>query len=148
MDGNCLAEMVGYGLPGIAGNGLSEYDGIRRAGANMVGDTYWPYNEPQYVLSVFSRPIFGNNVQPLEWQSTPGDSGGGWLIDVNGQLELAAINSFAVNYGNYGFGSLSGALDITIPEYRSWILSQVPEPSSIALLTLGALLLAASRRRQ
>ena len=112
-----LMYMAGFGVPGVAGSGYWTYDVIKRAGCNIVGDIWSPLIESQYVMCKFTR--LSNGGQPLEWQLSDYDSGCGWFINTNGQMQLAALGSFAGPTGNWDFGSSSGALNLTL--YRDWI---------------------------
>jgi hypothetical protein len=64
---------------------------------------------------------------------TPGDSGGGWFIDVNGEMQLAAVTSFYL--GDFSYVGATGALRVSL--YNDWIDSYVPEPTSLLLLVAG-----------
>ena len=84
----------------------------------MVGDTSWPYSEPQFVLCIFNELGY-SNCRDLEWQLTSFDSGSGWFVQTNGTYQLAAIGCFYALSGTWDYYSISGALDIT--RYRGWI---------------------------
>jgi len=135
-----VSVFAGYGKPGTAGNGIGIWDHVRRAGQNTIGDAYWPYADSQYMISMLDEAAYGGS-QPIEWMGSPGDSGGASFLLDNGQLTLVGINSFVIRQGNYDIGSGTGTLNITLPDYRDWIVSQVPEPSSAVLLGGGFLLM-------
>jgi hypothetical protein len=141
---------IGYGM---TGNGLSGalpgVDGNVRGFQNVIdGD----FGNPGVLLgSDFDNPLnaaesdFGSPIPlALEGSVANGDSGGGVFINVNGTTYLSGIVSFVAardgsansDYGDVnGFGRISAALP--------WIISttNVPEPSSTALVILGAALL-------
>ena len=109
-----------------------------RAGSNLAtnfgGDGPYAFAEPQYWIAQFD-PLGFPNVQPLEWQSAPGDSGAGWFANIDGQSILVGINSFEA--GSY---TASGA--IRVSRYDEWIqttMADVPEPSTLILVASGSL---------
>jgi hypothetical protein len=74
-----------------------------------------------------------------------GDSGSAAFVNVNGQWQLAGINTFAVTFagGPIAEGAFgTGGGGIVLKGYASWIngviATPVPEPESGALLLLGA----------
>lgn len=139
-----IVTMAGFGHPGTPAGYLPE-DGMKRAGQNLVdrhgGGAYW-WIEQQYALTYFSNR---GGPQSLEWQGTPGDSGGGWFVERDGEWMLAAVTSFAVAGGGAGsedyflLRSMTGAIETH--SYASWIrsITAVPEPEEVA--TLSAVLL-------
>jgi len=152
---NTTLYMAGYGKPGIAtgnaGANWLPFDGKKRAGSN-VGDHFggienggiW-WIEPQYWTVRFDPPGWGGE-QPLEWQSSPGDSGGGWFADINGRSQLVGINDFSVSSIDYGYNSRSAAIRVSL--YNDWIdqVTGLPEPATVGLLLLAVPLLARRRR--
>ena len=111
----------------------------------------------------------------LEGLIAPGDSGGGLFIDVAGQTFLAGVNSFGMAWDgkvDSDYGDASG--DTRVSAFNAWINSVlgpaafnvngtsltadeegmqtaglfdvIPEPASMSLLALGALLLIRRRR--
>ncbi len=149
-----VMHMAGFGRPGTAANGYGAFDGIKRAGNNIAqefgGDRPpWHRAESQYWLADFNA--FYDDAQPLEWQTTPGDSGGGWFAQVGGEMQLVGINSGWL--GDYGDG-VSTAIRTSL--YNDWIYEtmdshpSVPEPSSFLMFLTGSLVFgswSAIRRR-
>ena len=140
-------DLVGFGRAGTPSTGAST-DGRRRAGTNRLTDVDHPAYEG-YLRATFPAP--GNpNFMPLGMLAMPGDSGGGWFIDVNGEKHLAGITSFQSVGAIAGYGDLSGATHFS-PATLTWIyetmdLHAVPEPSSLILLVIGAAAAARSKR--
>ncbi|MBP7937610.1 MAG: trypsin-like serine protease [Phycisphaerae bacterium] len=111
---------AGFGRPGSVETGMLSPDWKKRAGNNEVSAE--AFGLGGYIQALFRQ---GPNALPLEWASTPGDSGGPWLTEAN---ELFAVDSFAVN------GVLSGGQPIY--PHLPWIYSVtgLPEPGTLVLM--------------
>lgn len=113
-----LGTMVGFGT---TGNGLTGYiadtSGTKRAGENridMLGNSFntrWSNNLmiADFDSSTSSLNVMGSAMpEVLEYFQTPGDSGGGWFVDVGGP-KLAGVYSFFREAGiRFGIGSPEG----------------------------------------
>jgi hypothetical protein len=125
-----LMYMAGYGQPGTYHTGLQPFDGIKRAGSNVAekfgDDPPHTTAQNQYWMSAFT--LYDLNYQPLEWQSSPGDSGGAWFADIDGQMRLVGINNGV--YGDYGNG-YSFALRTSL--YNDWITTTIATHSPAPL---------------
>ena len=144
------AEFItaGYGNPGIFGQPLGAFDGIRRGGRNVIESAGANFPqvtvEDQFFVSDFDA--FSNSALPLEWQGSENDSGSPWFVDVNGEYQIAGI----VN------GGLTGNTDtfaIRTALYNDFIndtiqSNSVPEPVTMSLLGLGMIGAAIRRRRK
>ncbi|MDB4382578.1 trypsin-like serine protease, partial [Akkermansiaceae bacterium] len=117
--------MAGYGLHGIYGGSLSD-DTIKRAGTNIVEG----FSDGADNMRVNFDP---SSASHLEWKGTPGDSGGGWFIDVNGDWQLAGVSDWASTpLEGLGF---AGATRVS--SYNGWIdqtMASAPEPTSAVLV--------------
>jgi len=137
--------MAGYGNPGVWPTS-GAFDGIRRAGEN-VGDSLGGLEgevEEQYWLAEFDDAT--EQPLPIEWVGSRNDSGGPWLADVDGTMQLVGITSFVV-----GDFESTGAIRTSL--YNGWIdttiaSASVPEPTSTALMTIGLLAWLGVRRRK
>lgn len=97
-------------------------------------------------------PALGNN---RESGIGGGDSGGPSFTNLNGQLTLAATNTFTGYFTGQTPGTFGTYLGgIVLGTYEQYLISAsvdsltfVPEPGSMALLGLGAVILMRSRRR-
>jgi len=142
-----MASMAGYGTIGLAGQGLQTYNGLRYGGQNTIGEVYYPSVDPQYLVTRFDAPNSGV-AAALEWQGTPGDSGGPWMVQVGGVWEVAAVSSGVNHDPSFSFGDVTFANNVF--DYLGWIQSytSVPEPTTGAVLVLGiACLLGRGKRR-
>ena len=142
------AEFItaGYGQPGVFGSPLGDFDGIRRGGRNVIDSSGAAFGvttiENQFFVSDFDR-FDSDNPLPGEWQSSNGASGSPWLVDINGNLVLAGITNGSLDNDLFSFG-------ISTPRFNDFIsttIEPVPEPGTMALLTL-ALFGGAMRRRR
>lgn len=131
-------SMAGFGLPGIAGEGVSD-SRLRYGGVNVVNDVPRPVLlDSGYIYTHFTAPNAGG--LPLEWNGTPGDSGGAWMALRGNVWEVAAISSGGITYPGYDFGSITYAMPVSgaLPWIDSF--AAVPEPEQYAALA-GALCL-------
>lgn len=139
-----LIYATGYGQHGTAGNGPGVFDGVERAGTNVI------IHDPldlSFMYYAFDQPSFSSTT-PLEIQGSPNDSGGAWF-NVHG--ELIGINSFVDNaFDTYSYTSTTAATKVWM--YNDWIdsyvISPVPEPGTILLLGSCAPFLFVARCRQ
>lgn len=136
------AYMAGYGQYGIL-NGDLQRDQFLRAGANVV------YRGPSSTNDTWTVDLAGlrpNDRIDMEWKGTPGDSGGGWFIDVDGEWQLGAItsSSFLPYNGPYTTSATS------VSRFATWIGSNVtaiPEPNAFFLCCAGVMFFATRCRR-
>ncbi len=139
-------NMVGYGGLGVYPATSLTFDGIRRAGTNTIysmGSVTLGV-QPQYALTEFNPN--GPLTTSLEFGLSPGDSGGGWFINDNGEMKLVAITSFE-------FSSYAYAGGITIGNEMAWIetttsFAAVPEPPTWIMTMVGIPLLILISRKQ
>ncbi len=93
-----------------------EYDGIKRAGENIIDQIGDPVIviSSRYMLAEFDDrgPPYGN-VLPLEMGGSPGDSGSGWFADLDSQSQLIGITGFGRGY------DLTGIIRLDL--YLDWI---------------------------
>ena len=125
------ACMAGFGQPGIAGSGVSPYDGIKRAGENIIGDASYPsWLESQYLISRFDAPDSASAVA-LEWQGSPGDSGGPWMVQDSGIWQVAGISSGITLDPNYNFGNITYATGVS--SNLDWIYGVIGVKPSLSI---------------
>lgn len=136
-----LMFTAGFGTLGTGTSGLGAYDGIGRAGSviaeTFASDPPGVYGESQYWNAEMHIPLDAL-AQPLEWQTSPGDSGGGWFANIDGRFQLVGIDSYY--RGFYGYGGDSGAIRVSL--YNDWIdshVAAVPEPSTFAYVIAAAM---------
>jgi hypothetical protein len=140
-----VATFVGYGFTGTGSGGQQiGVDPEKRAFQNAIDTSF---NNLEFLLGCdFDNPNditdnwFGSATpETLEGCVSNGDSGGGVFLTVNSQTYLAGIISFV--YGRDGshnadYGDASGFGQVSA--FNNWILSTIPEPSSMSLLVLAA----------
>jgi len=125
------ACMAGFGRPGTAGNGVSAHDLIKRAGENIIGDASYPYwLESQYLISRFDAPSSASAVA-LEWQGSPGDSGGPWMVQDSGIWQVAGIISGGTLDPSYNFGNITYAMGVS--SYLDWIYGVIGVKPSLSI---------------
>ena len=144
---------VGFGLTGTGLTGYRTLDNKKRAFQNVIdGD----FGNPSVLLgSDFDNPhnpadnSFGESTPlTLEGAVAPGDSGGGVFITIGSQTYLAGVISFIAGTdgnGNADYGDVSGFGRVS--GLYPWIAATVPEPSTITLLVVPALVLLARKLR-
>ncbi len=157
-------DVAGYGLSGSGSTGWTLPFGTLRAGTNMFEPIAWNYpglpyaydfddgTEQRDALCILLGSNFCGTYTSREVHPAPGDSGGPSFW--NGRL--IAIHSFIATFGpefgdldselNGTFGELAG--DTRLGPYADWIQSQIPEPSTAALLCLGLVAIACFSRRR
>ena len=97
----------------------------------------------------FVSVLGGSRFRTLGFLGVPGDSGGGWFIDANGELQLASVTSASNATANaHGYGFITAASRLDIDWINTTRTTAVPEPGSFILFAAGASLLALRRRRK
>ena len=125
------ASMCGFGYPGIAGSGVGAYDRIKRAGENIIGDASYPsWLESQYLISRFDAPSSPSAVA-LEWQGSPGDSGGPWMVQDSGIWQVAGIISGGTLDPSYNFGNITYATGVS--SNLDWIYGVIGVKPSLSI---------------
>ena len=158
---NSVGTFVGFGRTGTGLTGATTFDGLARAGTNVLDGLY--ANNPRILTADFDSPhgisaSSQGSATPtnLEYMIAPGDSGGGLFINTPAGVELAGVNSFGAAFdGRFdaSYGDISG--DIRVSLFNSWIdqainsltaisgsdstTLAVPEPSSLLLACLAAI---------
>lgn len=156
------ASWVGNGL---TGTGLNNDRGPNQMlGFTNVIDGYSPFNglPGPSLFADFDNPSGTTNTlgstssatpTRLEGNVTPGDSGGGVFVEIDGQSYLVGTNSYASGFGedkNSRYGAISGAADLN--QFHQWIYEKtnvfpVPEPGVAVLSLLGMLVMLRRRDR-
>jgi hypothetical protein len=164
-----VLSMAGYGETGVGSNGVAANAGTFRAGTNRA-DAFENFaNGPQgqigaqnaLIVADFDAPSSFDNTgkfntlgsatpTELEYHLAIGDSGGGAMIQEEGQWYVAGIHSLVVSQRNwtgdptdsslnFGYGAVSGMTRVS--SYQSFILGYtgVPEPTSLALVAIPLL---------
>ena len=141
-----VLSITGFGPYGTPTGGLVPTSNGQRRGGEVLVDRI-DYPALGYIDSFFASPLEPEFL-PLGVQVLPGDSGGGWYIDANGDLQLAGITSGGTTDSFYGSASSAYLVANHIDWINETIASKiVPEPSSILLTLLGSLCLTTRRRR-
>ncbi|MBI3709862.1 MAG: trypsin-like serine protease [Proteobacteria bacterium] len=138
---------VGFGMTGTGSTGATIWDGLKRAGQNMVDATYrTPGQTSRILLADFDSNLASDNnfgsKDPLGLESliAPGDSGGGLFENIGGINFLVGITSF-------GWGRLDGNPDsdygdvggwTRVSQFNSWIDSVIGGFSSTSLTASAA----------
>ena len=166
--------MAGYGTSGDGVNGfyVDPSFTVKRSGENYVdlfdGDDEQRFRGQREVFYAdfdgngedtfcdffgVCTPVLPNN---REAGIGGGDSGGPSFVEMYGELMLVANNTFSGTFegqvpgtfGTYFGGIIMGAYTDFLFEATDGNISFVPEPTSIALLGLGALMIGGARRRK
>ena len=148
--------LVGFGRSGYGSYGYTTNASLtdRRFGSNVI-DSFQLDDEGSGRAELFRYDFdapatvgviggsLGNDVETI---IGPGDSGGAALIQTINGWELVGINTFTEGYGGR-FGDTGGG--VLIDPYAEWIFQTtgIPEPSTLGLLILTALLTGTYRSR-
>ena len=132
-----IGTIVGYGATGTGLTGAVQSAGTDRAGTNVLSlgsalnSISWSGGGNDTILVAdFDAP--GQTGDPttnlavptsLEYCAAPGDSGGGWFMDVGGTQEVVGVTSFLLenpaNFAQAQYGDICGATRVS--SYLSWI---------------------------
>lgn len=148
--------MVGYGMTGTGTSGSTTYDGIKRAGTNVIDLVTTKSFEVDFDNPASTTNALGSaTATAMEAMIGPGDSGGSAWVQVNGQWGIVGVTSYGIDEnesnGEDGYGDIGGFVNVA--SYLPWIQSfgpvtVVPEPSALALLGLGMGIGLVVRRRR
>lgn len=123
--------MAGYGRPAYFPSGELAFDGIKRAGENIIKEI-----GPNAALGADRflwdfGPAWGTPSLPLEMGGSNFDSGGGTFAFVDGQWQLVGIMDQRVGF--------TDTIALRPTAYREWTnqIMGVPEPSSFLLALMG-----------
>jgi hypothetical protein len=123
-----VGTSVGYGKTGTGLTGAITFDGLKRAGNNVIDRFYSTRNDRTF-LSDFDNPgnskdsSYGSSTPlDLEYLIAPGDSGGGMFIDFGSGPLLAGVHSFGAAFDGLvdsDYGDISGHTRVSV--FNSWI---------------------------
>ena len=136
--------MAGFGLHGVAYETVAR-DSLRRGGANLLES--YTGGADDINMRVEQNPNWSNRIEiEFEWKGTPGDSGGGWFREVDGEHYLVGITWGGFIVPEHPGWSLASRMSLQ----NDWIdsVTAVPEPSSATLLLLGISACLCRRRRR
>ena len=142
---------VGLGLSGTGETGeVSGTAGTRRAAENTIRaiGSNAPTTPVATAFEYRFRSPTTSGVRPLEGMAVFLDSGGPVVADFGGGSVIIGVHSYVRNNsGTRGtYGDDLGAT--RVPLYNAWILSTIPEPSTLVLLGGAAMVLTVARRRR
>jgi len=149
-----IATVVGFGSTGDGLTGAILSSGDKRAGQNLIGGLgdVIGYSTSS-LLADFDFPdpsATGKGISlDLEYLAAPGDSGGGWFIEVESLSYLVGVTSYGFapdGVLDSDYGDIMGAT--RIGDYRDWgqLIAVVPEPGTAVLLLVNGLVLLGRRR--
>ena len=137
-----VATFVGFGYTGDGLRGHVDYDGLKRAGQNVIDGTLGPEQWPldatfrdklprkarTFVVDFDSPTNPADSVTgdpapvDLEYLISPGDSGGGAFLDFGDGPLLAGVHSFAEvpdRLDNSDYGDVTG--HVRVSAFAKWI---------------------------
>jgi hypothetical protein len=157
---NALATFVGFGRTGTGLTGHADYDGLKRAGQNVIDGTVGPEQWPQAATfrnklpkgartfvadfddptNVAASQTGGVNAADLEFLISPGDSGGGAFVDFGQGAMLAGVHSFAEipdGTDDSDYGDITG--HVRVSAHAKWIRQMLKkdQKASAAALRLA-----------
>lgn len=132
-----IGTSVGYGMTGTGLTGATTFDGLKRAGDNVI-DRFFSNRNKRIFLSDFDNPgnasdsSYGSSAPvDMEYLIAPGDSGGGVFIDLGAGPLLAGVHSFGTARDGLidsDYGDISGHTRVS--QFNSWIDSIIAGGSS------------------
>ncbi len=161
---------VGQGGAGSTG-AIANTNGVARGGTNIldaIGLTlvdkdgnlltdsdrllYYDFDSPAVPTDSAPDPdnrLGSSAALPFEALTAPGDSGGGLYAFIGGQYHLAGVHSFVIEDADdiaFDYGEISAST--SIEANLAFIQANIPEPTTLALLTLSLPLLLRRRPAQ
>ena len=148
LDIGALITLVGYGASGDGVHGVTvpSHPAVKRVGRNVI-DLFQPpvkrFELPRAYLFDFDDPLgksprlgglggpsLGNDIETM---LAGGDSGSPAFINVEGQWQVAGINTFQINEAARGepltrFGALGGGM--WLPAYHQWVVNSMQPPQT------------------
>jgi len=135
-----VTVVVGFGETGtgLTGN-IDGTAGTKRAGENLIGGlgSVIGYSD-NIILADLDYPDPGATGKAicldLEYLAAPGDSGGGWFVEVSDQTYLAGVTSFGYatdGFIDFDYGDIMGATRVSL--YADWIWQAVKIPGDANL---------------
>lgn len=137
--------LVGYGASGDGTNGVTQagHPAVKRTGRNVI-DLFQPavkrfelpraylfdFDDPMSQISQLGGPSLGNDIETM---IASGDSGSPAFISIDGEWQIAGINTFQINSSARGatvtrFGALGGGM--WLPAYHQWVAASMqPRPA-------------------
>ena len=105
---------VGFGDPAVAGSTNPHfYDGVKRVGTNV---TRWFGSYANYW---WTDDFICTEFNPGTWQGFYHDSGGPWFVNVNGEMQVAAITAMVYPAYSREYGAVTGATRVSV--VNGWI---------------------------
>ena len=147
------AEFVtaGYGNPGVFGQQIGDFDGIRRGGRNVVESAGASFGattvEDQFFVTDFDQFDFEGPL-PLEHQASNSDSGAGLLFNIDGSLVVGGIINGGLTSNTSTFAISTAPFNDFINTTISSSSTSVPEPGTMSLLAFGMIGAAVKRNRK
>lgn len=152
-----VATFVGFGYTGDGLRGHVDYDGLKRAGQNVIdgtlGPEQWPLdatfrnklprNARTFIVDFDSptKPEDSVTGDPtpadLEFLISPGDSGGGAFLDFGKGPLLAGVHSFAEvpdHLDNSDYGDVTG--QVRVSAFAKWVRRTVRREDRLEELAL------------
>jgi len=161
-----MTTIVGFGLtatPRANGTGYDQVANssqVRRSTVNMIDartiiDLGPGITSSTSILYDLDGPTgngsMGGAAIAGEGGQLPGDSGGAWLRNINGNWRIVGVTSFIFDNNGNGntldWGDGGGAAELFT--YRDWVEQHapVPEPATLAAVGAGLALMARRRRK-
>ncbi len=156
-----VGTAAGFGKTGTGQTGATTYDGIKRAGQNVIDDFHEPGQ--RILLSDFDSGEWLDNTlwsgsavpRDLEYLIAPGDSGGGLFVPDPGGAGwlLAGVHSFVMAGDltpDSDYGDISGHTRVSV--FNDWIdavtEATIPEPFSASMVLMAVCGLRVYHRRR
>ncbi len=142
---------VGLGLSGTGLTGEGGSAGTRRAAENTIDSigSASPMTPPRTAFEYLFHAPGDPDARDMEGMAVLFDSGGPVVADYGDGFVIIGVHSYVRDIDGQGRGTYGDYVGSTrVPLYNEWIVTTIPEPSTLTLLTGVTLVFSLIRRKR